>query len=182
MGWAGAPVTGAPAWTDEQIALVHPFLLSAFVLKVSAIGFWSFYRSATWLLGGATGITEVGAETGVMHPSAPPDPCFPLKCREIFLLSCQCESLTCVSPSVSAQERAIQHPAAARLSQPSSGAPKGHVLVSASPEGHKTWLCVGWWGLIAHFQPAGNHKPVSWSLSALVPCFVLMCSIQAGLG
>lgn len=83
---------------------------------------------------------------------------------------------------------------AIRLSQPSFGVPRGCVVVSAPPEGHRTWVSVCWWDLMAHLQPAGNHKPVSWPLSALVSCFcvhvkhpgrvrVRECSVQVwGLG
>lgn len=55
-----------------------PFLAPCFCPGSFYCWFLS-YRSATWLLMGTWGITQVGAEAGNMHPSAPPDPCFPLK-------------------------------------------------------------------------------------------------------
>lgn len=106
------PVPGAPARAEEQTVLLHPFLLPDFVLEVSAVGFWSLNRSATWLLGGAT-----GGCTGRGH--APFCSTRPMLYSEMKgncppELS-QCESLTCVGPSVSAQERAIQHPGSSQL-------------------------------------------------------------------
>lgn len=105
-------VPGAPAQTDEQTALLHPFLLSDFVLEVSAVGFWSFDRSATWLLRGATGgcrgrgHAPFCSTRPMLYPevkgNCPPE--LP-----------ECESLTCVGSSVSAQERAIQHPDSSQL-------------------------------------------------------------------
>lgn len=73
-------MTTSTAETDEQTALVHPFSLPACVLEeVSAAGFWSFYHSASQLLIGTEDFMLVGAMEDDPHPSAPPNPRFPLK-------------------------------------------------------------------------------------------------------
>lgn len=76
----------------------------------------------------------------------------------------ECESLTDVGPSVCAQERATQRPESRRIIQPSLGC-RGAVGWSVPRQRHKPRLWVCSWGLMAHVQPAGNHEPVSWSLS-----------------